>query len=115
IGDLKVAIPEDKWKSLDEQGYNGKELVLGVRPEDIYDASQHPELSTDTNIEITVDVAELMGSDTVVYGLVNNQNIVDRIDARTGITQGLKMKLHFDMENAHFFDKDSEQRLTQNI
>src|SRR5699024_12149024 len=63
------------------------------------------------NIPITVDVAELMGSETIVYGKVNNQDIVARIEARTGIETGSKMELQFDMANCHFFDPESEERI----
>jgi len=112
ISDLVVKIPDEKWNVLKENGYENKEVILGIRPEDIYDASIRTDLSDDTNIQITVDVAELMGSETVIYGLINGQNIIARIDARTGIATGTKMKLHFDMENCHFFDKDTELRIT---
>src|SRR5690606_29050166 len=37
LGETKVAVPEGKMKVLREQGYIGKEVVLGVRPEDIHD------------------------------------------------------------------------------
>ena len=52
-----------------------------------------------------------MGSETIVYGKVNNQDIVARIDARTGIKTGSKMDLQFDMANCHFFDPESEERI----
>src|SRR5690625_4882360 len=112
ISDLVVKIHDEKLNILKENGYENKEVILGIRPEDIYDASIRTDLSDDTNIQITVDVAELMGSETVIYGLINGQNIIARIDARTGIATGTKMKLHFDMENCHFFDKDTELRIT---
>jgi len=111
IDDLSVKIPDDKWKFLQDKGYDQKEAILGIRPEDIYDTSGNSELSNDTNIEIAVDVAELMGSETIVYGEVAGQNIVSRIDARTGILAGSTLQLHFDMDTAHFFDKDSELRI----
>ncbi|MFD2132131.1 ABC transporter ATP-binding protein [Pseudogracilibacillus auburnensis] len=111
LGDVAVKLPADKWKVLEDKGFTNKNVILGIRPEDIYDATAKPELSSDTNIDITVDVAELMGSETVVYGEVNGQNVVSRIDARTGIIAGSKLKLHFDMDNSHFFDPDTELKI----
>lgn len=108
IGDVSIKLPEDKAKMLHDNGYNNKEVILGIRPEDIYDATAKPELPTDTNVDITVEVAELMGSETVVYGDVNGQNIVSRIDARTGIVAGSKLNLHFDMNNSHYFNPETE-------
>ncbi len=111
IDDLKVKIPEEKMRMLKDGGYAGKKAVLGIRPEDIYDAEAKTELDSDKNIQIHVDVAELMGAETIVYGDVNGQNIVARIDVRTGIAAGSTMKLHFDMDACHFFDVDSELRI----
>lgn len=113
LGEIAIKIPEDKLKALKDAGFAGgdKKVTLGIRPEDIYSTADHPELEADTNIKISVDVAELMGSETIVYGVVNNQNIVARIDARTGIPQGSIMKLHFDMDTCHFFDPETEQRI----
>ena len=110
LGDDTVKIPEDKLKLLKDNGYDNKEIILGIRPEDIYDASAQ-ELAEELNIEIRVDVAELMGSETVVYGAINGANVVSRIDARTGILAGTSLKLHFDMENSHFFDPETEIRI----
>lgn len=106
-----VEIPEDKLKILIDNGYENKEVILGIRPEDIYDTSSNPNYSNEFNIEIRVDVAELMGAETIVYGEVNGQNLVSRIDARTGILAGSTMKLHFDMENSHFFNVETDLRI----
>src|SRR5699024_11981226 len=92
ISDKTVNKTEDRKNILKEKGYNNKKIILGIRPEDIYDAND-TDWSNGHNIPITVDVAELMGSETIVYGKVNNQDIVARIEARTGIETGSKMEL----------------------
>jgi multiple sugar transport system ATP-binding protein len=92
-------------------GYVGKNAILGIRPEDIYDADAKPELDKKNNIEIHVDVAELMGAETIVYGDVHGQNIVALINLRTGNAAGSTMKLHFDMDAYHFFDAETEGRI----
>ena len=111
LGDHSVKVPEDKVKVLQDNGFDNKEVILGIRPEDIYDATSNPDYSNELNIDIRVDVAELMGSETIVYGEVNGQNVVSRIDARTGIVAGSTLKLHFDMNNCHFFDPETELRI----
>lgn len=108
IDDLSITIPDDKLALIKNKGYDGKDIILGIRPEDIYDASAHPELPDAMNVDITVDVAELMGSETVVYGSIKEQNVVSRINARTGILAGSQLKLHLDMNNSHYFDPETE-------
>src|SRR5690625_4694461 len=72
IGNVKVLVPEGKLKILREQGYVGKEVVLGIRPEDIHDEPLFIDSTTETKIEAVVDVAELMGGETIVYSKVED-------------------------------------------
>ncbi|MBS4198507.1 sn-glycerol-3-phosphate ABC transporter ATP-binding protein UgpC [Bacillus sp. FJAT-49732] len=108
---VKVSVPEGKLKMLREQGYVGKELVLGVRPEDIHDEPAFIEASQGTKINVTIEVAELLGAETMLYSKVGNQEFVSRIDSRTIVEPGQKMDLAFDMNKAHFFDITTEQRI----
>src|SRR5699024_6789296 len=80
IGDVTVTIPEDRQNILKEKGYNNKKIILGIRPEDIYD-NNDTDWSNGHNITITVDVVDLMGSETIDYVTVNNQDIDATIEA----------------------------------
>ncbi|RCW69649.1 ABC transporter ATP-binding protein [Saliterribacillus persicus] len=111
LGDTNVEVPEGKMKILREQGYIGKEVVLGVRPEDIHDEMVFLDANPGTKIKATIDVAELMGSESYLYSEVNGQEFVARVDSRTDINGGEKIDLAFDMHKCHFFDKDNEQRI----
>jgi len=111
IKDITLKISDEHRKVLEDNGYNNKEVILGIRPEDIYDVTAEENRTSGSDVKVTVDVAELMGSETVVYGLVNDENIIARIEARTGIQPGMEMKLFLDMDNAHFFDKETELRI----
>ena len=110
-GGVKLLVPEGKMKMLREQGYVGKEIILGIRPEDIHDEPLVLDSSPDTTIEATIEVAELMGSEIVLYSKVNEQDFVARIDSRFHIDAGTTMKLAFNLSKAHFFDKESELRI----
>jgi len=110
-GDVKVSIPEGKMKTLREKGYNNKEIILGIRPEDIHDEPVFIESSPGTTISAPIEVAELMGAETMLYSQVSNQEFVARVDSRTDIKPGQVLKLAFDMNKAHFFDAESELRI----
>ena len=52
----------------------------------------------------------LAGCGTIVYGsyLKKEENIIARVDPRTASRQGAKIKVAFELERLHFFDKDTE-------
>lgn len=111
MDDIKILIPEGKLKPLRDQGYVGKDIVLGVRPEDIHDEPIFLESSPETKITAKIEVAELMGAETVLYSKVNNQDFVARVDSRTDVAGGDSVELAFNLNNAHFFDIETEARI----
>lgn len=111
VGDTKIAIPGGKMKILQDKGYTGKEIVLGIRPEDIHDEPVFLESSSNTKIDAKIDVAELMGAETFLYSTVSGQDFIARVDSRTDIRNGQSIALAFDMNKAHFFDKETELRI----
>src|SRR5690625_3965012 len=111
MNDIKILIPEGKLKVLREQDYVGKEVVLGIRPEDIHDEPVFLDASPETKIDALIDVAELMGSETFLYSKVDSQDFVARVDSRTDVTNDDTIQLAFDLNNAHFFDAETEERI----
>lgn len=112
IGQVRIRIPEGRMKALREQGYINKEVILGVRPEDFHDEPAFIEASQGTKVTIQVEVAELMGAETMVYSEINGQSFVARVDARTEIKPGQQMELALDINKFHFFDAKTEIRLS---
>lgn len=110
-GDHKVKVPDDKFEIVRSNGMVGKEVVLGIRPEDIHDEQVVHDTYPEAILDIVVDVAELLGSETNLYTTVNGSNICASINARAGVRIGDKMKLALDMHKCHFFNPEDEQRL----
>ncbi|WEG17607.1 sn-glycerol-3-phosphate ABC transporter ATP-binding protein UgpC [Alkalihalophilus pseudofirmus] len=111
VGDVTVKVPAGKLSVLRDKGYMNKEIILGVRPEDIHDELLFIESSPETKLTAEIDVAELTGAETVLYSSVNGQAFVARIDSRTDIEGGQSLDLAFDMNKAHFFDAETELRI----
>lgn len=111
IGNLKIKIPEGKLKMLKEKKYDGKELVLGIRPEDIHDEPLFIKSTPETTVTVKIDVAELMGAETYLYTNYAEQKFIARIDARTAVNAGDTIELAIDMNSAHFFDLETEDRI----
>ncbi|MFJ8245948.1 ABC transporter ATP-binding protein [Peribacillus asahii] len=114
IGSTQVTIPEDKMNMLRDQGYVGKEIIFGIRPEDI----QHKSVVTDTAkgsiILAKIDVCEFTGAETIIYFQIEGQNFAARVHSHIGISSGQMCDLVFNMDKAHFFDCHTELRIRFN-
>lgn len=111
ISDITINVPEGKMKVLREKGYVNKEIILGIRPEDVHDEPVFIESSQGSTINAKIDVAELMGAETMLYSSITGQDFVARVDSRTDVKPGQTLKLAFDMNKSHFFDVESELRI----
>ncbi|MFS0862488.1 ABC transporter ATP-binding protein [Fredinandcohnia sp. 179-A 10B2 NHS] len=111
LGDVSIAVPEGKMKLLRDKGYVNKEVVLGIRPEDIHDEPVFIEASQGSKVTANIEVAELMGAETMLYSQVSGQEFVARVDSRTDIKPGQNLELAFDMNKSHFFDTETELRI----
>ncbi|XMB86952.1 sn-glycerol-3-phosphate ABC transporter ATP-binding protein UgpC [Mycoplasmatota bacterium WC44] len=104
--DLKLTVPAPKISELERLGYANKEVILGIRPEHVYD--------TDSNTQkakVKVDLVELVGSESVVYMTVADTPLIAKVGVRTDIHIGDEMNFSFDLEKAHFFDAKTEERI----
>ncbi|WP_339228863.1 sn-glycerol-3-phosphate ABC transporter ATP-binding protein UgpC [Oceanobacillus sp. FSL K6-2867] len=111
VDDKKLNVPEGKMKILREQNYLNKEVILGVRPEDIHDELLFIEASPESKINAHIEVAELMGAESILYSKLGSQDFVARVDSRSDVKGGDSLELAFDMNKVHFFDKETEKRI----
>ena len=105
---LKLTLPAGKRRVLEDKGYNGKELIFGIRPEDI----QSEQIVIDTNptwaVKAAVVVSELLGAETMLYSKVGGTEFISRVDARDFHSPGEVIDLAFNMNKSHFFDMQSQ-------
>lgn len=112
LGENKIKIPEGKIRNLKEKGYVGKELILGVRPEDIHDEGIMLDSYAESTLHFEVDVFEMLGSETIIYSKkIADQTVIARINSRTTVHVGDKIELALDMNKVHFFDMDTQERI----
>ncbi|WP_144611051.1 ABC transporter ATP-binding protein [Bacillus cereus] len=111
---IRFKVPDGQLKTLKQKGYNGQKIILGIRPEDIHDEPIVLQSSPGSTVEITVEVAELLGAETMIHGKLSNQNFIARINARSEIKANDTLLLAFSLAKAHFFDITTEQRIRNN-
>lgn len=104
-----IQIPKGKLEILKANDFIGKEVVLGIRPEDIHDEEDEVVFEAYPNSVINVEVvlSELLGAETNIYFELNNASVIASLGAKD-IRTGDKMKLALDMNKCHFFDPQSE-------
>ncbi len=105
---FKVKAPADKAAKAKEQGYIGKEVVFGIRPEDIEDSAEGLAKHADGVVDTHVDLVELMGAETYLYLSIAGKDFVARVDPRSTAKHNDDIKVAFDMSRCHVFDKETE-------
>lgn len=108
FGDHEIKLSEVKSKKLLDGGYDGKEVILGIRPEDIHDEQIFLESSQDTVISAKVEVTELLGAEIFLYLTINGQQITARVNPRSQAKVGDTINVAFDANRIHVFDKETE-------
>jgi len=102
-----LRLPEAKLKGDKLKDYINKEIIFGVRPEHIHDEEMF--LSNAETIMIAnVEVVELMGAETFLYFSLGEVPMTARVSARTSARPGDKIKVAFDLNRVHIFDKETE-------
>ena len=112
FGDNKVKLEAAKAKAVEEQGYIGKEVVMGIRPEDMHDEENFLAMSPDTVINAHVDITESMGAETYLYLKVENTPFIARVNPRTTAKMGDDIKIGLDSTKVHVFDKETQVTIT---
>ena len=108
---VDIPLPPAKAKKLIEGGYDGKTVTFGIRPEDVYDSEMFIETAK-ASFEATVKVYELLGAEVYLYFELDEFPITARVDPRTTARPGDTIKVAFDVEKIHVFDKETEQVIT---
>lgn len=108
---LKIKVPESKLKILKDNKKLKEEVVLGIRPENIYDSEEKLAELKDCAVKLKVDVAELLGAETNIHLQLGDHTLTAKVNARDDLHIGDEITMAFDMETVHFFDPESELRL----
>ena len=111
-GPSEIELPPAKAKKLIDGGYDGKRVVLGIRPEDVHDSQAFISNSPDSVIESTIKVYELLGAEVFLYFDVEGTQLTARVNPRTTLRTGDKAVFALDMEKIHVFDKETELTIT---
>ncbi len=85
--------------------YGGRKLLLGIRPEDIYDKLFYTQGSKDgNNFSATVEVAEPLGSEIYLHLNTGKNTLVAKVDAHNQAKTNQVIELVLNVSRSHLFD-----------
>jgi multiple sugar transport system ATP-binding protein len=136
IGDQRLALGEEALSAhpgLKE--FEGRTIVLGIRPEDVEDAALVSDMPADRRLRGTIELTEALGSEIVAHISIDAKpaltedvrelaqdigedlqdpaeaeamtTLVGRLNARSGLRQGDTAELAVDTRALHFFDLET--------
>ena len=126
LGSHTLALaPESLVARPELRNYDGKRVVLGIRPEDFEDVSMAGEVRPGSVLKVDVSLLEALGAEILVHFRVdaptvdsgdpdaveeaptNNANAVGRFHPRSPVKVGQPAEVAVSTENLHFFDPES--------
>ncbi len=105
-GAFSVPLPAERVRAA--QPYVDRPIILGIRPEDIFNPAFVPPGINAAKVACKVDVTELMGNEIFLYLVAGDNTIVARVDPRTDFRIGDQVQVSFNIDKMHLFDPDSE-------
>jgi multiple sugar transport system ATP-binding protein len=113
--------------------YAGREVVVGIRPEDIEDASLVPS-ANGSSVPVRITLAEALGSEVIAHfplggevepvavgGAPDSPSLeaatdsgvllTARLSPRSGARSGQPLRVSIDVERLHFFDPETDQAI----
>jgi multiple sugar transport system ATP-binding protein len=141
LGDQTIGLDDkalSKRKAL--EGFVGKEIIVGIRPQDFEDASMRSDAPEDCKIKVQVDLVESIGTETLVHfdagapvaiteemkelaadvGAESNlerrakeggNEFVGQLDPKSKVKEGESAELVIDTTQLHFFDPESSSAI----
>ena len=105
-----IVLPDSKGKQLKAKGYVGKEVIMGIRPENLSDEEDKVAKATADGslIQATIRVYEMLGAEVYLYFDLGDANFTARVNPKTTARTGDTVKFAPNAELVHIFDKETE-------
>jgi len=108
-GKILVKAVEDMYEKL--KPYLGKEVIMGIRSEDVYDKLFVSQAPAENIVRVTCEVAEPLGSEVYLYLNTGKHTFIARVGAHDRPQVNQDIDVVFDMSKVHFFDKETEETI----
>ncbi|MBM7833677.1 ABC transporter ATP-binding protein [Clostridium sardiniense] len=109
IFENNIPIPKDKINLLNKS--KGKDIILGIRPENIFITDNIPTDKNMVKFTGTVDILENLGSETYIHLKKEDRHIIIKAAGALSYNNGDKITFAFDINKIHVFDKESQDTI----
>lgn len=93
------------------EAYVNKEVVFGIRPEDVWDLPSSEWIKEKVIFESTVDFREIIGAETYLYVHVGKVPLISRVSGLCDASSGSKFKVAINLRKLHFFDPNTQKAI----
>ena len=104
--DGQISIPLTAAQGRQLQTQAGKDVTLGVRPEDVYVASGPKPASATGEATVRLEAVEPMGNEIFLHGRGTDHELTARVTPQPVPEAGQPVRLSFDLSKLHFFDAE---------
>ena len=108
---FQIPLPEFKNEKGVLENYVDKEVMMGIRPEDVHDEPRYLESFTDCKVVADVEVTELMGAETYLYLNVQGFSFTARVEPTSTARPSDTIDIVLDNTKIHLFDKETERAI----
>lgn len=118
IDDKKIVVDGDtfdlpeKFLPLSSK-YNGKNVIMGIRPEDILTPEFSNHFKNKKEIQVNVKVIERLGNENLLYFDKYNSKFTARVNPESKVSNDMNITLVFNMDKIYLFDKDTGNSLAR--
>ena len=112
VNDGDIPIPDFLWKILKRQGYVGRNIELGIRPEHFLEKPAEADTRGEWKMEVTVTARELLGAEVILHFNHDGQDCFAKVSGDSLLDKGDKVTLWIDMAYISAFDLETQENIT---
>ncbi|RMF56847.1 MAG: sn-glycerol-3-phosphate ABC transporter ATP-binding protein UgpC [Calditrichaeota bacterium] len=106
---IQISLPPETARALEKTGI--KEVILGIRPENIHDVKLTSDRNLSQPIDITIDVVEPIGNEMFLYFRAGDETLCMRTSPDKIYHSGEQIQVALDMDKMYFFNPETEERI----
>ena len=111
ILDKELELPIDKAKIIKDKNYQNKEVIVGIRAENINCKEDDIKKHTGIVFESKVDISENLGAETYLYLNIEEKTMIVKTSTDDYISSRDTIRYTIDLNKIHIFDKDTEEAI----